>query len=974
MASCLRFGATLKYCLEPHEYYRKSGELPPPTPNEHRDLLHQLHRMEIQCALMLWIGAQRSDLLREAIGLAIPIMDMVQCLHSLSSYAATHQHAATTTTATTTTAEEIVNSSSSTTLHGIFGLCRLLSFSMLDERRIEPVLKKGRSQHTADMIHTVLSLVMRHALFLRADSSVLDDDMDLENDDLGRKGKEKELNFLTKVNEKNQKKEREQSMRFITIVSTMSTLLGRILRFTPMQEYFCSSSGTTSLAPSTWTNVTLNMRMTIIFQVMGKILHERVKREQPMKYVRVVERERLKHDATCTAAEKVASSGAKEQQQQGKNVREGRRPRAESEGWMALRTSIDNREKRLHVLNQTVVHRINNHAEEREKEQQRRSQGVWRHGDAYLEEDAAMNRCLVSLFSVVHEWSLENGVSSAMVHMMGGAVLRLCVETLTTPSLRPDSRAVRSAAGVIFNLFRRRETRNILLSSTSTTSHVIVDMLSTIIDCVLRDTIRDDNMEIHDDQEVLPCYPPITSSLLLMSLRHCAWIGMIKRDEMFERRGCDGGGAMNERKPKGKVKEEGGEEEMDETNNQDDNVELPKEMMPVLRRVTPALLLLLKSASTLRENYLVELTENESKMIMTRSKMMSEALDLLRCLGPLHPLQLKRSRALSSVYNDESDRIGLRSQRTINQLRVMKMEDVEAKRSGRRSERRSGTTSGMQQQQQQQQQQQHRAAAAVMMDTHAEMKARLVLLNNEEKEATRWTKDDLIEDRKTRDHAAMASAEFFVEDDYLDNDHDADDDTTDESSSKEEVAIDSILWVRAAHEHMAYESLLLEHGGSINDFERAMHMTEHRRKRAASGVETMVVTSSNTRQVRFGDTYITVNDKDKNPYHSLITTESASTKGEEDSVTTCIALEDDDSENEVSISSDDDTEEEEEKNPYLYFQRMEEDAVEKRDGVREALLEWKEEIALDPLASVDPVARQEKMRELAKSMLEEGLI
>ena len=53
---------------------------------------------------------------------------------------------------------------------------------------------------------------------------------------------------------------------------------------------------------------------------------------------------------------------------------------------------------------------------------------------------------------------------------------------------------------------------------------------------------------------------------------------------------------------------------------------------------------------------------------------------------------------------------------------------------------------------------------------------------------------------------------------------------------------------------------------------------------------------------------------------------------------------------------------------------MEEDAVEKRDGVREALLEWKEEIALDPLVSVDPLARQEKMRELAKSMLEDGLI
>ena len=111
-----------------------------------------------------------------------------------------------------------------------------------------------------------------------------------------------------------------------------------------------------------------------------------------------------------------------------------------------------------------------------------------------------------------------------------------------------------SAAGVIFNFFRRRETRNIFLSSTSTTSHVIVDMLSKIIDCVLRDTIRDDdNMEIDDDQEVLPCYPPLTSSLLLMSLRHCAWIGMMKRDEMFERR-SGGGDAMNERKHKGKVK------------------------------------------------------------------------------------------------------------------------------------------------------------------------------------------------------------------------------------------------------------------------------------------------------------------------------------------------------------------------------------------------------------------------------------
>jgi hypothetical protein len=459
---------------------------------------------------------------------------------------------------------------------------------------------------------------------------------------------------------------------------------------------------------------------------------------------------------------------------------------------------------------------------------------------------------------------------------------------------------------------------------------------------------------------------------------------MNKRDMQYER-------GLEEELRKKESKKESKKEETSQ-----DDIEFPGEMMLALRRVTPALLLLLRAASKLREDDHFDVTRKETKIAMARLKMNAEALDLLRCLGPLHPLQLKRAQALTSTHNNELDRAGLRSQRTVDQLRVLKMEEVELARKSAAQRaahwnKSGGVVGGVNATPPSSSPKEsagpasagpasagldmtHRRASftatttfSTAVDAHADMRSRLVLLNNEEREAKRWTTEDLKEDRKARDYAAMTSAEYFLEDDDFDN-------------HREEVGVDSVLWVRAAHEHMAYETLLSEQGGSVDAFERAMHAMEQRRKRAAIGVETKSFTH-NTMQVRFGDTYITVNDNDRNPYHSLITTESACTMasgrgnnnknddggGDND--------DDDDSENERESSDDVSfSDDENEKNPYFHFQRMEDEAIKKRDGVRQALIEWKEEIALDSEASVDPIARQKRMRELARSMLEEGLI
>ena len=64
----------------------------------------------------------------------------------------------------------------------------------------------------------------------------------------------------------------------------------------------------------------------------------------------------------------------------------------------------------------------------------------------------------------------------------------------------------------------------------------------------------------------------------------------------------------------------------------------------------------------------------------------------------------------------------------------------------------------------------------------------------------------------------------------------------------------------------------------------------------------------------------------------------------------------------------------EEYNPMAYFDRIEKDANRKRDTLRGELKKWKKTIDLDEIASVDPIVRAEKMRDLAKTMLLKGIV
>jgi hypothetical protein len=50
------------------------------------------------------------------------------------------------------------------------------------------------------------------------------------------------------------------------------------------------------------------------------------------------------------------------------------------------------------------------------------------------------------------------------------------------------------------------------------------------------------------------------------------------------------------------------------------------------------------------------------------------------------------------------------------------------------------------------------------------------------------------------------------------------------------------------------------------------------------------------------------------------------------------------------------------------------DATLKRENIRSKLEEFKKEVAADPTASVDPLARAEKMHVFSKSMYLDGMI
>ena len=82
-----------------------------------------LHESEIECALLLWHGAKSSDVLRESIGSSFQPDAVVSILHSVSK-------------------RNITLKNHNNKIEAIVGLCRLLSFILLDERRLKVLLNK----------------------------------------------------------------------------------------------------------------------------------------------------------------------------------------------------------------------------------------------------------------------------------------------------------------------------------------------------------------------------------------------------------------------------------------------------------------------------------------------------------------------------------------------------------------------------------------------------------------------------------------------------------------------------------------------------------------------------------------------------------------------------------------------------------------------------------------------------------------
>ena len=153
-------------------------------------------------------------------------------------------------------------------------------------------------------------------------------------------------------------------------------------------------------------------------------------------------------------------------------------------------------------------------------------------------------------------------------------------------------------------------------------------------------------------------------------------------------------------------------------------------------------------------------------------------------------------------------------------------------------------------------------------------------------------------------------------------------------------------------------------------YEKMQLMQEHKRKNQQDNDRNVF----NTTLAKFGDTYIAMgkNDSKEQIFKDMICTQSSFTmdafKKKNDSDDS------DDDELDLSIEETSSDEEDPDKKPYKYMEWCKEDAKEKRNDLRETLMEWKETIDQDELASVDPLIRQERMRELAKQMLEEGMI
>ena len=673
-----------------------------------------------------------------------------------------------------------------------------------------------------------------------------------------------------------------------------------------------------------------------VLRVIGHILKARVRREKPKQYQRLEHKEAERHtgteDSSCTNT----------------NVDE---VKSKATNWNVLRNHAVVSPKRRELRMQ-LTHLIRKSSQTHIERRVRREAGMYRQGDNFPEEDAGMNRCLSSLLSIIHECVLEGGVSGNCTEILDGAVFRLCVQTIETPSLRPTSRSVVVAAGIIFNLTRREETRQVLLSHPH-----FEDYILEMIQCILRDSIREEK-EVDDLSDSLPTFSTSTSTLLIASLRHLAVYCEERRSEQVNATRYDA-----------------------QKSNGFGFIDPPARLLPILRRVVPALLLMLRSAALARDiGHAVNVSHLDSEHA---AKLNAEALDLLHALGPISKIQLKRRCAAVShgssskrSTNQTSSSLGLMSQRTVDHLRVARLEREEKRRvlarggiggggggegigvgAQRRGNRRRNaipihaSTLGKSK----------RGIMSALVDgvKLEELKSRLVLNNNSD-EGHRLYSDTAKHDRIVRHDIAKTSAEF---------DRDADDV---DIRGMRSVGVDSVLWIGAAHEVQVYENLLLQERGSVAEYERTQTITEHRRKGKHDSLQFM---SKNL--IKYGNTFLGDHDLQVNPYHHMITTDSKTV----DDVGQTLGMrfvgdkakqnDGSGSDDSSDISIDDSSEDE---SAMDYFRRIEEDAKEKRDDLRETLLEWKEEMDADPIVSVNPVLRQEKLKELAKLMLEDDLI
>lgn len=295
--SCLQFGKLQNSIYETHKYHRRSGNINLRASEEHCRLMTFLHESEIECALLLWHGAKSSDVLRESIGSSFQPDAVVSILHSVSK-------------------RNITLKNHNNKIEAIVGLCRLLSFILLDERRLKVLLNKSNAILTANMMHHVFgNIILRSMKFYPHDVRVMVDN---------------------------------NNSNYVAIVSNLSRTFGRILKFVNIQSTFLTIS-------SHHTIINLEERLSRLIYVMAQILKSRVRRVPPLKYVRLADRVLDLDHANGSSTTTITTK--------------------EPQKWHSVRQTLDKNN-----FTTALHHYVAKHKESKEQEYQRRMAGFWKPG------------------------------------------------------------------------------------------------------------------------------------------------------------------------------------------------------------------------------------------------------------------------------------------------------------------------------------------------------------------------------------------------------------------------------------------------------------------------------------------------------------------------------------------------------------------------------------------------------------------